>query len=114
MNAEGDRPILLVDRHKSCSRLNMAIDQLDKTGLPAHKLDELATAGTPFGSSAYIHNELNHLYFRRLAQIATDLPIAGELLDVLKRTPLPQRRRYLEHPSVKSSIQHAFRRLVHN
>ena len=91
----------------------MARDQLSRIGLSGRKLDELATVGAPFGSSDYIHDELTKLYFQRLALIADELPIAGELLNVLKRAPLSQRRRFLEHPSVKSSIQHAFRRFLH-
>ena len=66
----------------------------------------------PFGDSDYLHEQLQLRYQRRLGQLSTFLPLAGELSRALERVKAPARYRTVGDPVVRHTIQQALRRVV--
>jgi hypothetical protein len=75
-------------------------------------LDLMAVAGAPFGNSDYIHDQLHQVYYRRLERIAERLPLAADLIEALSYVGRGTRNRFLENPTVRIVIEHAFREVV--
>ncbi len=62
-----------------------------------------------FGSSAYIHEQAQICYRRRLGKISAYLPVAGHLLNALERAPTRSRHDVLGDTVVRCAIQHALK-----
>jgi hypothetical protein len=74
-------------------------------------LSEALTVGRPFGSSEYIHQQVDAVFCRRLRLVSTVVNSAGNLADLLSEADGPTRRWLLGDPLVRASTQHALTRI---
>ena len=74
-------------------------------------LSEALTIGRPFGSSEYIHQQVDAVFCRRLRLVSTVVNSAGNLADLLSEADGPTRRCLLGDPLVRASTQHALARI---
>lgn len=81
--------------------------------LPPEALTQLDSllAGTTFGNSDYITHEMHLSCKRRLTKIATGLPIAERLLELISRADPYTQYRVLGDTVVRCAIQHAHKQI---
>jgi hypothetical protein len=65
----------------------------------------------PFGSSDYITEQMHVAFKRRLGKIASQLPVAARLVDVLERIDAYGRYRVLGDMVVRCAVQHALKQV---
>ena len=84
----------------------MSTSQEPLISLQFEALDDLL-AQHPFGNSEYVIGQLHACYCRRLAKIATRLPIARQLLDALSNAEPYHRYRAIGDTVLRCAVQHA-------
>lgn len=76
------------------------------TSLPIEKLDAML-AEHPFGNADYVTTQMQASYQRRLAKIATRVPVAGQLLEELGQANAYCRYRAFGDTVLRCAVQHA-------
>jgi hypothetical protein len=71
------------------------------------RFDAILSQGRPFGDSRYILEQMRDAYRRRIEMISVQLPVARQLLDVLKRVDEETHYRVLGDPLVRAVVQQA-------